>query len=141
MRRQMVECEDGRRRQARLYGETWMEEGHEDHEPESRECLSCQGTNPYDARFCCYCGNELHELSQEKKGNADQAEEIYSITQAAVRVKGKHVHGEAWFGCDTGIWYFLSSPEDKNHNLLPRSLERPEGAKRPLMRPSMVRAE
>lgn len=139
MRRQMVECEDGRRRQARLYGETWMEEGHEDHEPQKRECLTCQGTNPYDARFCCYCGNELHELSQEKKGRADQREEIFTITKAAVRVKGKHVHGEAWFGCDTGIWYFLTSPEDKNHNLLPRSRKRPEGSKRTLIRPSSVR--
>ena len=137
----MVECEDGRRRQARLYGEALMEEGHEDHEPERRECSSCQGTNPYDARFCCYCGDELKELSQEKKGRADQGEEIFTRAKAAVRVKGKHVHGEAWFSCNTGIWYFLSSPEDKNHNLLPRRRERPEGAKRPLMRPSMLRAE
>ena len=135
----MVECEDGRRRQARLYGEASLEEGHEDHKPVRRECSSCKGTNPYDARFCCYCGNELQAFSPEKKGRADREEEIFTITMAAVRVKGKHVHGEGWFSCDSGIWYFLSSPEDKNHHLLPRRRERPEGAKRPLMRPSSVR--
>jgi hypothetical protein len=29
------------------------------HENESLECESCQGQNPADAVFCCYCGKSL----------------------------------------------------------------------------------
>lgn len=31
------------------------------HETKSRTCEECQGRNPGDARFCCYCGRGLPE--------------------------------------------------------------------------------
>jgi hypothetical protein len=137
----MVECEDGRRRQARLYGESWVEEGHEDYQPEKRECSSCDGINPYDAQFCCYCGNQLSEFPQEITGKGDQQEEVFTITKAAVRVKGKHIQGEAWFSCKSGLWYFLSDPAGKNHHFLPRHRQRPEESKTDLLRSLSVRTK
>ncbi len=76
MRKQMVECEDGRQRQARVYG------------------------------------------VPKKEGD-------FIILQAGIRVKGKHVTGEAWHNQKTGVWHFLSGPEGKNMHLLPRHKERP----------------
>ncbi|MEW5724422.1 MAG: hypothetical protein AB1896_15030 [Thermodesulfobacteriota bacterium] len=90
MKKQMVECEDGRRRQARVYGIPRFE------------------------------------------GN-------YKISSAGIRVKGKHVTGEAWQNLKTGIWYFLSGPVGKNLQLLPRTRERPEEASTPILRSPTVR--
>jgi hypothetical protein len=74
MKKQMVQCEDGRRRQARIYGEPREDGG-------------------------------------------------FEIWKSAVRVKGKHVSGEAWHSRKTRTWYFLTSPEGKNSHLLYRSHE------------------
>jgi hypothetical protein len=74
MRKQMVQCEDGRRRQARVYGEV--------------------------------------------RQDGD-----FEIWRSAVRVKGKHVSGEAWHSLKSKIWYFLTYPEGKNSHLLYRSRE------------------
>ena len=35
------------------------------HELESRTCKKCQGHNPKDARFCCYCGEPMPAPSIE----------------------------------------------------------------------------
>lgn len=75
MEKQSAKCEDGRTRQARVYGE-------------SRE----------DGDF--------------------------EVRKAGVRVKGKHVSGEAWYSRKTGTWYFLTDPECKNSHLLYRSYEK-----------------
>ncbi len=77
MERRMVQCEDGRERQARVYGDPREEEG-------------------------------------------------FLVLQAGVRVKGKHVTGEAWCNPETGIWYFLTGPAGKNMHLLPRRRLKPE---------------
>ncbi len=74
MEKQMVQCEDGRRRQARIYG--------------------------------------------EHRQDGD-----FEVWKSAVRVKGKHVSGEAWHSRKTKIWYFLTNPEGKNSELLYRSQE------------------
>lgn len=79
MKKQMVECEDGRERQARIYG-------------------------------------------------IPREEGDFLILKAGVRVKGRHVTGEAWHNPKTGIWYFLSDPEGKNTHLLPRTRTRPEAS-------------
>ena len=42
----------------------------------------------------------------------------YQIWKAGVRVKGKHVNGEAWHSQKTGTWYFVADLEDKNSDLL-----------------------
>lgn len=76
MKKQMVVCEDGRRREARMYG-VLREEGD------------------------------------------------FGIMEAGVRLKGKHVTGEAWYSRNTGVWYFLTRPDGKNSALLPRCSERP----------------
>jgi len=77
MEKRMVQCEDGRERQARVYG-----------------------------------------FAREEDG--------FLILQAGVRVRGKHVTGEAWCDLETGIWHFLSGPHGKNTHLLPRRRARPE---------------
>ena len=71
MEKQMVQCEDGRRRQARIHG------------------------MPRD------------------EGN-------FKIWKAGVRLKGKHVSGEAWFSYKTKTWYFLTDPEGKHSHLMER---------------------
>jgi hypothetical protein len=76
MRKEMVVCEDGRRREARVYG-----------------------------------------MSRE--------EGDFGIMDAGVRLKGKHVTGEAWHSRKTGVWYFLTNPNGKNSTLLPRRSDRP----------------
>jgi hypothetical protein len=71
MEKHMVQCEDGRRRQARIHGMS-REEG--------------------DSR----------------------------IWKAGVRLKGKHVSGEAWYSHNTKTWYFLTDPEGKHSHLMDR---------------------
>ena len=71
MEKQMVQCEDGRRRQARIHG--------------------------------------------EPKQEGD-----FRIWKAGVRLKGKHVSGEAWYSYKTKTWYFLTDPEGKHAHLMER---------------------
>ena len=71
MEKQMVQCEDGRRRQARIHG------------------------------------------VPKKEGE-------FKIWKAGVRLKGKHVSGEAWFSYKTKTWYFLTDPEGKHAHLMER---------------------
>ena len=71
MEKHMVQCEDGRRRQARIHGMP-REEGD------------------------------------------------FRIWKAGVRLKGKHVSGEAWYSHNTKTWYFLSDPEGKHTHLMER---------------------
>ncbi len=47
----------------------------------------------------------------------------FEVWKSAVRVKGKHVSGEAWHSRKTKTWYFLTNPEGKNSELLYRSQE------------------
>lgn len=79
MQKRMVHCEDGRERQARVYG-------------------------------------------------IPREENDFLVMQAGVRVKGKHVTGEAWQSLSSGIWYFLTGPAGKNNHLLPRFRPIPEEA-------------
>ena len=71
MEKQMVQCEDGRRRQARIHG------------------------------------------TPKQEGD-------FKIWQAGVRLKGKHVSGEAWYSFKTKTWYFLADPEGKHAHLMER---------------------
>jgi len=71
MEKQMVQCEDGRRRQARIHG-------------------------------------------------IPKQEGDFKIWQAGVRLKGKHVSGEAWYSFKTKTWYFLADPEGKHAHLMER---------------------
>ncbi len=71
MEKQMVQCQDGRRRQARIHG-------------------------------------------------VPRQEKDYKIWNAGVRVKGKHVSGEAWYSHKTKTWYFVSDPEGKHAHLMER---------------------
>lgn len=71
MEKQMVQCEDGRRRQARIHG-------------------------------------------------VPKQEGDFKIWPAAVRLKGKHVSGEAWYSYKTKTWYFLADPEGKHAHLMER---------------------
>ena len=71
MEKHMVQCEDGRRRQARIHGMP-REEGE------------------------------------------------FKIWKAGVRLKGKHVSGEAWYSFKTKTWYFLTDPEGKHSHLMER---------------------
>jgi hypothetical protein len=71
MERQMVQCEDGRRRQARIHG-------------------------------------------------IPKQEGDFKIWKAGIRLKGKHVSGEAWYSYKTKTWYFLADPEDKHSHLMDR---------------------
>lgn len=71
MQKQMVQCEDGRRRQARIHG-----------------------------------------VPKEEGG--------FKIWKAGVRLKGKHVSGEAWYSYQTKTWYFTTDPEGKHSHLMDR---------------------
>ncbi len=71
MEKQMVQCEDGRRRQARIQG-----------------------------------------LPKE--------EGDFRVWKAGVRLKGKHVSGEAWYSFQTKTWYFIIDPEGKHGHLMDR---------------------
>jgi hypothetical protein len=71
MEKQMVQCEDGRRRQARIHG-------------------------------------------------IPKQEGEFKVWNAGVRLKGKHVSGEAWYSSKTKTWYFLADPEGKHAHLMDR---------------------
>lgn len=71
MEKYMVQCEDGRRRQARIQG-------------------------------------------------MPRQEGDFKIWKAGVRLKGKHVSGEAWYSLNTKTWYFLADPEGKHVHLMER---------------------
>ena len=71
MEKQMVQCEDGRRRQARIHG-------------------------------------------------APKQEGDFRIWKAGVRLKGKHVAGEAWYSHKTKTWYFLADPDGRHVHLMDR---------------------
>ena len=71
MEKQMVQCEDGRRRQARIHG-------------------------------------------------IPREEGDFRIWKAGIRLKGKHVSGEAWYSSKTKTWYFLADPEGKHVHLMER---------------------
>ena len=71
MEKQMVQCEDGRRRQARIHG-------------------------------------------------APKQEGDFRIWKAGVRLKGKHVSGEAWYSHKTKTWYFLADPDGRHAHLMER---------------------
>lgn len=71
MEKQMVQCEDGRRRQARIHG-------------------------------------------------VPKQEGDFRIWKAGVRLKGKHVSGEAWYSHKTKTWYFLADPEGRHAHLMDR---------------------
>ena len=71
MERQMVQCEDGRRRQARIHG-------------------------------------------------VPKQEGDFKIWKAGIRLKGKHVSGEAWYSYKTKTWYFLADPQGKHAHLMER---------------------
>ena len=71
MEKQMVQCEDGRRRQARVHG-------------------------------------------------IPRQEGDFKIWSAGVRLKGKHVSGEAWYSYKTKTWYFLADPHGKYAHLMER---------------------
>ena len=71
MEKKMVQCEDGRRRQARIHGDPKEDGG-------------------------------------------------FSTWKAAIRFKGKHVSGSAWYSHKTKTWYFSSDPEGKHSHLMDR---------------------
>jgi hypothetical protein len=71
MEKQMVQCEDGRRRQARIHG-------------------------------------------------APKREGDFRIWKAGVRLKGKHVAGEAWYSHKTKTWYFLADRDGRHAHLMER---------------------
>jgi len=71
MEKQMVQCEDGRRRQARIHG-------------------------------------------------VPKQEGDFRIWKAGVRLKGKHVAGEAWYSHKTKTWYFLADREGRHSHLMDR---------------------
>ena len=80
MEKQMVQCEDGRRRQARIHG-----------------------------------------VPKEEGG--------FRVWRAGVRLKGKHVAGEAWYSFQTKTWYFIPDPEGKHSHLMDRISDTVRGEK------------
>ena len=80
MEKQMVQCEDGRRRQARIHG-----------------------------------------VPKEEGG--------FRVWKAGVRLRGKHVSGEAWYSFQTKTWYFITDPEGKHSHLMDRISDTLRGEK------------
>ena len=80
MEKQMVQCEDGRRRQARIHG-------------------------------------------------IPKDEGEFKVWKAGVRLKGKHVSGEAWYSYQTKTWYFITDPEGKHSHLMDRISDTLRGEK------------
>ncbi|MGD2185051.1 MAG: hypothetical protein PVI71_02940 [Desulfobacterales bacterium] len=80
MEKQMVQCEDGRRRQARIHG-----------------------------------------VPKEEGG--------FRVWRAGVRLKGKHVSGEAWYSYQTKTWYFITDPGGKHSHLMDRISDTLRGEK------------
>ena len=85
MEKQMVQCEDGRRRQARIHG-------------------------------------------------VPKEEGSFKVWKAGVRLKGKHVSGEAWYSFQTKTWYFITDPEGKHSHLMDRIQDTRRGEKRGKLR-------
>jgi hypothetical protein len=92
MEKQMVQCEDGRRRQARIHG-----------------------------------------LATE--------EGDFRVWKAGVRLKGKHVSGEAWYSYQTKTWYFLTDPEGKHSHLMDRINDTLRGEKVRTLRDQLKQLE
>ena len=92
MEKQMVQCEDGRRRQARIQG-----------------------------------------LPKE--------EGDFRVWKAGVRLKGKHVSGEAWYSFQTKTWYFITDPEGKHGHLMDRISETLRGEKVRTLRDQLKQLE
>jgi len=92
MEKQMVQCEDGRRRQARIHG-----------------------------------------IPKEEGG--------FRVWKAGVRLKGKHVAGEAWYSFQTKTWYFISDPEGKHSHLMDRISDTVRGEKISKLRDQLKQLE
>ena len=92
MEKQMVQCEDGRRRQARIQG-----------------------------------------LPKE--------EGDFRVWKAGVRLKGKHVSGEAWYSYQTKTWYFITDPEGKHSHLMDRISDTIRGEKIRTLRDQLKQLE
>jgi transposase len=92
MEKQMVQCEDGRRRQARIQGLP-TEEGD------------------------------------------------FRVWKAGVRLKGKHVSGEAWYSYQTKTWYFITDPEGKHSHLMDRINDTLRGEKVRMLRDRLKQLE
>jgi hypothetical protein len=92
MEKQMVQCEDGRRRQARIHG-----------------------------------------LPTEEGG--------FKVWKAGVRLKGKHVSGEAWYSFQTKTWYFITDPEGKHSHLMDRIQDTLRGEKLGKLRDQLKQLE
>ena len=92
MEKQMVQCEDGRRRQARIHG-----------------------------------------VPKEEGG--------FRVWKAGVRLKGKHVSGEAWYSYQTKTWYFITDPEGKHSHLMDRISETLRGEKISKLREQLKQLE
>lgn len=92
MEKQMVQCEDGRRRQARIHG-----------------------------------------LPSEEGG--------FKVWKAGVRLKGKHVSGEAWYSFQTKTWYFITDPEGKHSHLMDRIHDTLRGEKLGKLRDQLKQLE
>ena len=88
----MVQCEDGRRRQARIHG-----------------------------------------LATEEGG--------FKVWPAGVRLKGKHVSGEAWYSFQTKTWYFITDPEGKHSHLMDRINDTLRGEKVRMLRDQLKQLE
>ena len=92
MEKQMVQCEDGRRRQARIHG-----------------------------------------VPKEEGG--------FRVWPAGVRLKGKHVSGEAWYSFQTKTWYFIIDPEGKHGYLMDRINDTIRGEKISKLRDQLKQLE
>lgn len=92
MEKQMVQCEDGRRRQARIHGVPTEEGG-------------------------------------------------FKVWKAGVRLKGKHVSGEAWYSFQTKTWYFITDPEGKHSHLMDRIHDTLRGEKLGKLRDQLKQLE
>lgn len=92
MEKQMVQCEDGRRRQARIHG-----------------------------------------VAKEEGG--------FKVWKAGVRLKGKHVSGEAWYSYQTKTWYFIPNPEGKHSHLMDRISDTLRGEKLGKLRDQLKQLE
>ena len=92
MEKQMVQCEDGRRRQARIHGVPTEEGG-------------------------------------------------FKVWKAGVRLKGKHVSGEAWYSFQTKTWYFITDPGGKHSHLMDRIHDTLRGEKLGKLRDQLKQLE
>ncbi len=92
MEKQMVQCEDGRRRQARIHG-------------------------------------------------VPKEEGDFRVWKAGVRLRGKHVSGEAWYSFQTKTWYFITNPEGKHSHLMDRINDTLRGEKISKLRDQLKQLE